>query len=109
LCAPLLKLIEKKGLFGFTREMREQLADALEADVLDQDLIEDLLVAAYMRHLEIASLGGDVEDCSAVQCSAVQCSAVQCSAVQCSAVQCSAVQCSAVQCSAVQHSRHHWW
>jgi hypothetical protein len=40
--------------------MREQLGDALEADVLDQDLIEDLLVAAFMRHLEICSKGGTI-------------------------------------------------
>lgn len=44
--------------------MREQLGDALEADVLDQDLIEDLLVAAFMRHLEIcwvaAPMGGEI-------------------------------------------------
>jgi hypothetical protein len=54
----LLKLIEKKGLLGFTREMREQLADALRAEVLDQDLIEKLLLAAFMRHLEICSKAG---------------------------------------------------
>ena len=55
-----MKLIQKKGLLGFTREMREQLADALGAEVLDQDLIEDLLVAAFMRHLEICSKGGRI-------------------------------------------------
>ena len=59
-CIPLLKLIQKKGLLGFTREMREQLADALGAEVLDQDLIENLPVAAFMRHLEICSKGGRI-------------------------------------------------
>ena len=60
MCAPLLKLIEKKGLFGFTREMREQLAGALGADVVDQDLVENLLTAAYTKHVEATTRGGKV-------------------------------------------------
>ena len=42
-------------MFGFTKENREELADALTADVVDNDLIENLLVAAHMRHMEISS------------------------------------------------------
>lgn len=42
-------------MFGFNKENREELADALTADVVDNDLIENLLVAAHMRHMEISS------------------------------------------------------
>ena len=58
--SPLLQLIQKKGLLGFTVEMREQLADALGADVVDQDLVENILVVAYSKHLEICSAAGTI-------------------------------------------------
>ena len=56
----LLGRLQKRGLFGFTISQMEELAVALEADPVDEDYVEDMIVAVYLRHIESARSGGEV-------------------------------------------------
>lgn len=52
--------LQKRGLFGFTISQMEELAVALEADPVDEDYVEDMIVAVYLRHIESARSRGEV-------------------------------------------------
>lgn len=55
--APLLAPIAKKGLIGLDNDMIQELADATEEG--DDDHLEGLIIAAWVKHIDSSSEGGE--------------------------------------------------
>jgi hypothetical protein len=55
--APLLKISGKKGLIGLKEQMIEELAAATEEG--DEDRLEELIIAAWVKHIDSCSKGGE--------------------------------------------------